>query len=73
MPEQCLPNRRQRDAASVPVQQARPDVALQLGQLLQDGGRGERKPLGGRGDRAGVRDLGQHGQAVGVEHGSLRP
>jgi hypothetical protein len=71
--EQAFADGGERHAARVAVQQAGADVAFELGQLLRNGGRGEGKPLRRTGDGPGVRDFGEQGQAVGVEHGSLQP
>ena len=44
------------------------DLALELGELLGQGGWGEGKTFGRGGDRTGVGDFHQHTQPVGVQH-----
>jgi hypothetical protein len=56
------------DAARVALNQHGAGLALERGDLLGDGGLGERQRLGGGGERASHRDLAQHSHAADVEH-----
>ena len=56
------------DAAHAALDERRPGLALERGDLLRDGGLGERQGLGGGGERAALGDLAQDPHAADVKH-----
>ena len=56
------------DATRAALHERRARLALERGDLLRDGGLGERQRLGRRGERAAHRDLAEHTHAADVEH-----
>ena len=55
-------------APSLALEQCHPDLALERGQVLGDGGGRVAERLGRGGDRAALGELAQHVQAADVEH-----
>jgi hypothetical protein len=66
--EQQLPGERQPDAARAAVDQLRPRLELERGDLARDGGLGERERRGGRRERAAASNLAQDHETADVEH-----
>ena len=56
------------DAAHAALDERRPGLALERGDLLRDGGLGEGERLGGGGERAALGDLAQDSHAANVKH-----
>ena len=68
MAHERAPRVGQADAAHAALDERRPGLALERGDLLRDGGLGERERLRGGGERAALGDLAQDSHAANVKH-----
>ena len=68
MADERAPRVGQADAAHAALDERRPGLALERGDLLGDGGLRERQGLGGGGERAALGDLAQDPHAADVKH-----